>query len=129
MRPFQLDDEMDEDIKEKITKHLKPLCNILYNKGSYYIYQADSLMNEPGLSCALNQKTQVDRYFVTSQIKSIALKASIVVKNAKIPELEQAFKDAKIDPKKHLKKDNDEWEDEDLEPFQQEAKLEVSYRN
>ena len=47
------------------------------------------------------QKSQVDRYFVTNQIKSIAMKASIVVNNAVLPELESALKAQKIDFKKH----------------------------
>jgi len=29
---------MDEDVKEKVLQHLKPLCNIIYTKGEYYIY-------------------------------------------------------------------------------------------
>ena len=40
----------DEDIKEKIMRHLKPLVNVIYSNGDYYIYQSDSLLNEPGLS-------------------------------------------------------------------------------
>ena len=84
-------------------------------------------MNEPGLSTELAQKTQVDRYFVTSQIKSIAMKASVVVKTAKLSDMLSAFKKAKIDPKKHLKKepDSDCYSSDEMEPLEQEAKLEV----
>lgn len=116
------------DVKEKVLQHLKPLCNVIYTKGEYFIYQADSLMNEPGLSSELAQKTQVDRYFVTSQIKSIAMKASVVVKNAMLPDMLSAFKEAKIDHKKHLKKEQEEdyYSEEEMEPIEQEAKLEVS---
>ena len=57
-------------------------------------------MKEPGLTAELSSKTKVDRYFVTSQIKSIAMKASLVVNNMKLLELEKAFKEANIDHNK-----------------------------
>ena len=57
MRPFSLDNEMDQDVKDKLMAHLKPLVNVIYSKGEYYIYQADSLLKEPGLTADLASKT------------------------------------------------------------------------
>ena len=97
---------------------MKPLVNVIYSKGQYYIYQADSLLKEPGLTADLAQKTQVDRYFVTSQIKSIAMKASLVVNNNKLLELEKAYKDNNIDHTKNKRKNPDDSDESmmDLEP-------------
>ena len=33
MRPFSLENEMDQDVKEKLLAHLKPLVNVIYAKG------------------------------------------------------------------------------------------------
>ena len=52
--PFSLDKEWDEHMRDRVMEHLKPLCNVIYTKGEYYIYQADSLLREPGLSCQLS---------------------------------------------------------------------------
>ena len=38
VRPFSLDNELDVDMKEKVMQHLKPLINVIYSKGQYYIY-------------------------------------------------------------------------------------------
>jgi len=53
VRPFSLDNEHDADMKDKVMQHLKPLVNVIYSKGEYYIYQADSLLKEPGLTAEL----------------------------------------------------------------------------
>lgn len=66
VRPFAIDSDIDSDVEQRINKHMKPLLNVLYQKGKYYIYQADSLLNEPGLAADLSKKTKIDRYFVTS---------------------------------------------------------------
>ena len=127
VRPFSLDKEMDEDMKEKIMQHLKPLVNVIYTKGHYYIYQAESLLKEPGLTADLAAKTSVDRYFVTSQIKSIAMKASLVVGHTRLIELEKAYEEAKMDSKslQKIKQPEDSEESFEIEPISQEAKLEV----
>ena len=118
---------MDQDVKDKVMQHLKPLVNVIYTKGQYYIYQADSLLKEPGLTADLAAKTSVDRYFVTSQIKSIAMKASEVVNNTKLIELEKAYKEANMDCNKHKNEEKPEDSDEslELEPVAQESKFEV----
>ena len=85
VRPYSLDSDVESEVEQRINKHMRPLLNVLYAKGRYHVYQAASLMNEPGLSTNLTQKTKVDRYFVTNQIKSIAGKASTVVADSKIP--------------------------------------------
>ena len=41
------------------------------------------------------------------------MKASVVVKNTKLTEMAQAFKKARVDPKKHLKKEVDDDSDID----------------
>ena len=112
---------------------MRPLLNVLYAKGMYHIYQADTLLNEPGLSAELSKKTKIDRYFVTNQIKSIAGKASIVVADSKIPELEKALDE---DENKHLKAlkpfspgDSDEEDIEFLDPLYHEARAQVSIPN
>ncbi len=87
MRPFSYDSSMAQSLMKSFGDHLKPLCNVLYHNGEYYVYQGQTLMNEPGLTTELSKKTKVDRYFVTNQIKSIVGKASIVVGDNKIPEL------------------------------------------
>ena len=38
IRPYKLGDEIDEEVKDEVEKFLKPLCNVIYNKGQYYIY-------------------------------------------------------------------------------------------
>ena len=39
VRPFSLVTEsMDEDMQERVKQHLKPLCNVIYSQGSYYVY-------------------------------------------------------------------------------------------
>ena len=107
---------------------MKPLVNIIYSKGSYYVYQADSLMKEPGLTVELHQKSKIDRYFVTQQIKSIAMKASIVVKSTKSKELDDAFKNCNMNPSKYVKTIDSQYsdEEEDTTPIGHEAKLEVN---
>lgn len=44
-------------------------------------------MRQPGLTTDLGEKSKGDRFFVTNQIKNISMKASIVVRDAKVPEL------------------------------------------
>ena len=129
MRPFSIDKDMDQDVKDQLLVHLKPLVNIIYSKGLYYIYQADSLLKEPGLTADLAQKTQVDRYFVTSQIKSIAMKASLVVNHTKLLELDKMYKENNYQQGKKKKKKmryNDSDDSMDAEPDVLESKLEVS---
>ena len=53
MRPFSIDKDMDQDVKDQLLAHLRPLVNIIYTKGQYYVYQADSLLKEPGLTADL----------------------------------------------------------------------------
>lgn len=56
------------------------------------------------------------------------MKASLVVNNTKLLELEKAFKEANIDYVKNQKKKTDDSEDSmELEPIIQESKLEVSF--
>lgn len=50
VRPYKLDSDLDSDMKEEIKKRMEPLCYVIYNKGDYYVYQADTLLKEPGLS-------------------------------------------------------------------------------
>ena len=129
MRPFAIDSDIDSEVEQRINKHMKPLLNVLYQKGQYYIYQADSLLNEPGLAADLSKKTKIDRYFVTSQIKSIAGKASIVVANSRIPQIEKALE---LHENKHLKalkpltqgesEDEEDW----LDPLYHESRATVS---
>ena len=38
IRPYKLGDELDEEVKDEVEKFLKPLCNVIYSKGQYYIY-------------------------------------------------------------------------------------------
>mmetsp|Transcript_16475 Transcript_16475/g.20878 ORF Transcript_16475/g.20878 Transcript_16475/m.20878 type:complete len:134 (+) Transcript_16475:69-470(+) len=116
VRPYALDSDMDSDVEKRINKHMKPLLNILYSKGKYHVYQADSLLNEPGLSVDLSKKTKVDRYFVTSQIKSIAGKASIIAADAHVPQIEKALN---LKENQHLKslKPQEPGESEDDEDF------------
>lgn len=66
VRPYQLDADMDESIRMRVNQHTKELCNVLYSKGDYYIYQSDSLLKQAGLTTELGQKTTSDRYFVTN---------------------------------------------------------------
>ena len=74
-------------------------------------------MKEPGLTAELSKKSQVDRYFVTSQIKSIAMKASIVVRDATVHELTQHLIALNIKkPKKRLPEDESEELDDELTP-------------
>ncbi len=54
------------------------------------------------MTANLSDKSQVDRYFVTNQIKSIAMKASIIVNDAKVHELTQALKEANCEKLKKL---------------------------
>ena len=121
MRPFNMNNEaMKASIRETLGDQIKPICNVLYRKGEYYIYQAETLMREPGLSIELNKKSKMDRYFVTNTIKRIVGKASLVVQNTKIPELLDALKEHKLD---HLKKPepNPDYSDfEDSIPFNHE---------
>ena len=66
-------------------------------------------MKEPGLTAELSKKSQIDRYFVTSQIKSIAMKASFVVRDATVHELTQHLIALNIKkPKKRLPEDESE---------------------
>lgn len=113
--PFKLEEDLDSDMKEKIVKRMEPLCYILYLKGEYYVYQAESLLKEPGLSSNLGQKTQMDRYFVTNQIKSIAQKASVAAVHAKIPEIERALEDPEHQHLKRLRHKMPELDSEDEE--------------
>lgn len=114
VRPFSLDKKVDPEMKERILDHLKPICNVIYAKGEYYVYQADSLMKEPGLTAELSKKSQVDRYFVTSQIKSIAMKASVVVRDAKVHELTPHLTALNFEkPKKRFSEDDSEEDDDD----------------
>ena len=58
------------------------------------------------------------------------MKASLVVNNTKLLELEKAFKEANIDYVKNQKKKTDDSEDSmELEPIIQESKLEVSFKH
>ena len=66
VRPYSLDSDVDSDVEQRINRHMRPLLNVLYSKGQYHIYQADTLLNEPGLSAELSKKTKIDRYFVTN---------------------------------------------------------------
>jgi len=74
-------------------------------------------MKEPGLTAQLSDKSQVDRYFVTNQIKSIAMKASIIVNDAKVHELTQALKEANCDKLRKLQLEEDSEDDEALIPL------------
>jgi hypothetical protein len=70
-------------------------------------------MKEPGLTAQLSDKSQVDRYFVTNQIKSIAMKASIVVNDAKVHELTQALKESNCEKLKKLQLEEEDSEDDE----------------
>ena len=74
-------------------------------------------MKEPGLTAQLSDKSQVDRYFVTNQIKSIAMKASIIVNDAKVHELTAALKEANCEKLKKLQLEEDSDDDEALIPL------------
>ena len=100
VRPYTLDSDVESDVEQRINKHMKPLLNVLYSNGKYYIYQADTLLNEPGLSTELTKKSKADRYFVTDQIKSIAGKASLVVADSVVPQIEQALE---LDKYNHIR--------------------------
>lgn len=128
VRPFSLGSEMDSALKERVMDHLKPLCNVIYFQGDYYIYQSESLLTEPGLTTQLNRQTQIDRFFVTNQIKSIANKASVVIKKARVPELIEAAAQISDDVIKKLKNSTEYEENiEDcLLPLVQEVRAVVS---
>lgn len=89
--PFTVCNEMDSCLKKRIKLHMKPMCNVILSKGDYYIYQAESLLREPGLSCKIKEHPKIDRFFVTKTLKRFAQKISVVVKYATIPELEKAL--------------------------------------
>ena len=107
-------DELDEEVKEEVEKFLKPLCNVIYNKGEYYIYQAETLLKQPGLTSELSTKSKADRYFVTNCIKSIAMKASEVVHDATVCELEDAFKGKDYSSKFKMLRDGEEVSDDEI---------------
>ena len=129
VRPYSIDSDMDSEVEQNISKHMRPLLNVLYAKGKYHVYQADSLVNEPGLTTELSKKTKADRYFVTNQIKSIAGKASVVVADGVVQELADALEEPE---NKHLKAlkpylpSESEDEDDFLDPLYHEAQAKVS---
>lgn len=129
-RPFAMSDSYLRGlpIERAVRDHLQPLCNIVYSKGEYYVYQAESLLNEPGLTAQLTKKSKVDRYFVTNQIKSIASKASVVVNEFAEPSLVQAVTDAKKAGFREPRSSNDfdPDEDDELDSVKEELKQVVS---
>ena len=38
VRPYSLDSDVDSDVEKSITKHMRPLLNVLYAKGKYHVY-------------------------------------------------------------------------------------------
>ena len=38
VRPYTIDSDMDSEVEKNINKHMKPLLNVLYQKGKYYVY-------------------------------------------------------------------------------------------
>lgn len=93
-----------------------PLVNVICVAGDYYLYQPESILKTAGLTTDLSKKSAVDRFFVTSQIKTIASMASVVVKNALIPELKKLVdesKDEHIKLMRNMVHDEDEYDDMD----------------